>query len=87
MPYEIVMIYINITNFLTEKDHSMIETRRLKNLIFFPTNLSFGLPTRITVFEWTDTYSRKFLRSSYRELVGQLFEHTITEFRLNVLTN
>ena len=32
------MIYINITNFVLisqlEKDHGMIETRRLKNVVF-----------------------------------------------------
>ena len=40
------MIYINITNFALisylEKDHSMTETRRLKNVvIFFPNNYKF----------------------------------------------
>ena len=46
MSQAIIMIYINITNFVLisyfEKDHSMIETRRLKNVvIFFQTILSF----------------------------------------------
>ena len=41
-----IMIYINITKFIPfnqlEKDHSMIETRRLKNfVIFIQTILSF----------------------------------------------
>ena len=35
MPQAIFMIYINITNFVViselEEDHSMIETRRLRN--------------------------------------------------------
>ena len=40
------MIYINIANFvlvsLFEKDHSMIEMRRLKSdVIFFPNNFKF----------------------------------------------
>ena len=39
MPYEIITVYINITNFVLipqlEKDHSMIETRRLKDLVIF----------------------------------------------------
>ena len=37
----IIVIYINITNFvlisLLEKDHSMVETRLLKNVVFFQT--------------------------------------------------
>ena len=37
MPQAIIMIYINITNFVLisqlEKDHSMIEMRRLKNVV------------------------------------------------------
>ena len=46
MSQAIIMIYINITNFVLisylEKDHSMIETSRLKNVvIFFQTILSF----------------------------------------------
>ena len=46
------MIYINITNFVLiselEKDHSMIETRRLKNVvIFIQTILSFVLSRKI----------------------------------------
>ena len=45
MSQAIIMIYINITNFVLisylEKDHSMTETRRLKNVIFFQTILSF----------------------------------------------
>ena len=39
------MIYINITKLVLinslEKDHSMIEMRRLKNLVFFPNNCNF----------------------------------------------
>ena len=45
MSQAIIMIYINITNFVLisylEKDHSMTETRHLKNVIFFQTILSF----------------------------------------------
>ena len=45
------MIYINITNFVLiskhEKDHSMVETRRLKNVFFLQTILSFVLPRKI----------------------------------------
>ena len=46
------MIFINITNFvliiLLEKDHSMIETRRLKNVvIFIQTILNFVLSRKI----------------------------------------
>ena len=48
MSQVVIMIYINITNFVLiselEKDHSMIETRRLKNVaIFIETILSFVL--------------------------------------------
>ena len=48
----IIMIYINITNFLLissfEKDHSMIETCPLKNVvIFLQTILSFVLSRKI----------------------------------------
>ena len=48
MSYAINTIYVNITSFVLisqlEKDHSMIETRRLKNVvIFFQTILSFVL--------------------------------------------
>ena len=47
-----MMIYIIITDFVLisylEKDHSMIETRRLENsVIFFQTMLSFVLSTNI----------------------------------------
>ena len=46
------MIYINITNFVLisslEKDRSMIETRRLKNVvIFFQAVISFVLSRKI----------------------------------------
>ena len=41
MAQAIIMIYVSITNFvlisLLEKDHSIIETRRLKNVISFQT--------------------------------------------------
>ena len=41
MAQAITMIYVSITNFvlisLLEKDHSIIETRRLKNVISFQT--------------------------------------------------
>ena len=52
MSYAIIMIYINITNFVLisqlEKDHSMIETRCLKNdVIFFQTILRFVLSRKI----------------------------------------
>ena len=48
MSQAIIMIYTNIINFvlisLLEKDHSMIETRRLKNVVvFFQTILSLVL--------------------------------------------
>ena len=46
------MTYINITKFVLinyiEKDHSMIEMRRLKNnVIFIQTILNFVLPRKI----------------------------------------
>ena len=47
------MIYISfiITNFVLisqlEKDHSMIETRRLKNSVFFQTIISFVVSRKI----------------------------------------
>ena len=45
------MIYINITNFVLEKDYSMIETRRLKNIvIFFQTILGFVLSRKNNIF-------------------------------------
>ena len=48
------MIYINITNFILiselKKDHSMIETRRLKNVaIFIETILSFVLSIKNSI--------------------------------------
>ena len=56
MSQAIIMIYTNIINFvlisLLEKDHSMIETRRLKNVVvFFQTILSFVLSRKnINIF-------------------------------------
>ena len=51
MSQGIIMIYINITNFVQigelEKDHSMIEARRLENVTFFQTVLSFVLSRKI----------------------------------------
>ena len=52
MSYAIIMTYINITKFVLinqlEKDHSMIETRRLKNIvIFIQTIVSFVLSRKI----------------------------------------
>ena len=46
------MIYLNITNFALisylEKDHSMTETRRFKNVvIFFQTIINFVLSRKI----------------------------------------
>ena len=53
MSKAIIMIYINITNFALisyfEKDHSMTETRCLKNVIFFLTILSFVLSRLIKI--------------------------------------
>ena len=47
-----MMTYINITKFVLinyiEKDHSMIETRRLKDIVFFiQTVLSFVLSRKM----------------------------------------
>ena len=52
MSQEIMMIYINITNFvqisLLGRDHTMTEMRRLKSVaIFLQTILSFVLPRKI----------------------------------------
>ena len=52
MSWAIITIYINITSVVPisqlEKDHSMTETRRLKNVvIFFQTILSFLLSRKI----------------------------------------
>ena len=45
MSNAIITIYINITSFVLisqlEKDHSMIETRSLKNVVFFQTMFKF----------------------------------------------
>ena len=45
------MIYINLISFVLisslEKDHSMIETHRLKNVIFLQRILSFALSRKI----------------------------------------
>ena len=54
MSQAVIIIYLNITNFVLisyfEKDHSMIESRRLKNVaIFLQTILSFVLPKKITL--------------------------------------
>ena len=48
------MTYINVTKFVLinqlEKDHSMIETRRLKNVvIFIQTTLSFVLSRKLNI--------------------------------------
>ena len=57
------MIYINITNFVLiselEKDHSMIETRRLKNVvIFFQTIITFVLSRKtIKIFFFLSWFS------------------------------
>ena len=56
MSQAIIMIYTNIINFvlisLLEKDHSMIETGRLKNVVvFFQTILSLVLSRKnINIF-------------------------------------
>ena len=56
MSQAIIMIYTNIISFvlisLLEKDHSMIETRRLKNVVvFFQTILSLVLSRKnINIF-------------------------------------
>ena len=56
MSWAIIMIYINyITNYLVisslEKDHSMIETRRLKIIVIFIVPiLSFALSRKIIKF-------------------------------------
>ena len=46
MSYAIITIYINIISVVPisqlEKDHSMTETRRLKNVIFFQTIFKFS---------------------------------------------
>ena len=52
MPLTIIMIYINMTNFVLisqlERDHSIIETCHLKNVvIFIQTILSFVLSRKI----------------------------------------
>ena len=45
------MIYINFTSFVLiislEKDYNMIETRYLKNAVFFPNNFNFWLSRKI----------------------------------------
>ena len=55
MSYAIIMTYINIIKIVLinelEKDHSMIDTRLLKNVvIFIQTVLSFVLSQKIVVF-------------------------------------
>ena len=42
-----------IATFFKQHDHSMIETRRLKNAIFFETSLSFVLSRKIATFTIT----------------------------------
>ena len=59
MPQAIIMIFINIASFVLisylEKDHSMIETCRLKNfVIFLQIILSFVLSRKIAE---SDRYS------------------------------
>ena len=56
MSWAIVMTCINVAEFVLisylEKDHSMMETRRLKNVaIFIQTILSFMLSRKIFVFQ------------------------------------
>ena len=53
MSQAVIIIHLDITNFvlisLLEKDHSMIESRRLKNVIFLQTVLSFVLSRKINL--------------------------------------
>ena len=53
MSQAIIIIHLDITNFvlisLLKKDHSMIESRRLKNVIFLQTVLSFVLSRKINL--------------------------------------
>ena len=53
MSYAIIMIYINITSFVPiselEKDHSMIETRPLKNVVIFLQTMNFFLLRKINL--------------------------------------
>ena len=54
MSWAIVMTYINIAKFVLidwlEKDHSMVEAHRLKNVIFIQIVLSFDLPAATCSF-------------------------------------
>ena len=57
------MIYINITNFVLEKDHNMTETFHLKNVvIFFQTILSFVLSRKITLIELFQKLTKVYLQ-------------------------
>ena len=64
MSLAIIMIYINITNFLLisqfEKNHSMIEPRHLKNVVIFSqTILNFVLSRKIEVELNLSNYATK----------------------------
>ena len=67
MSQAIIMTFINITKFALinclEKDHSMIERRCLKNVIFIQTVLSFVLPRKIINISST---TNKIFKPSYR---------------------
>ena len=70
MSKAIIMIYINITSFALisklEKDHSMIETRRLKNIaIFFQTILSFVLSRKIINNRFNLSIIKKLIKLFY----------------------
>ena len=70
MSYAVIAIYINITSFVLisqlEKDHSMIETCRLKSVIFFQIGLSNHL---LTIYS-SLTIKLIFLQIQH---VGQIF--------------
>ena len=64
------MIYISITNFvpnsLLKKDNSVIETRRLKNVVmFFQTIISFALSTKINQIQFSNKFYTEWMRKTH----------------------
>ena len=72
------MTYINITKFVLinslEKDHSMIETRRLKNVVvFIQTILSFVLSRKKYMYTFLYLFLPYFLSTIFSSLHNSLY--------------
>ena len=66
------MTYVNISKFVLinelEKDHNMIETRRLKNVVIFIESVLISYNTRC-ITSFTFIYYFQYLYANYRHLL------------------